>query len=278
MLLRNLSALSALLLTALASVTSAEGQSRDSSSETADTKSPGDYCNDGDVHQQMRCRMKLSVARNLCFFSDPDPNKCLARAMRSEEQAATPRSDVRRCMAEALAKNESSACSALIAAPDTRSHDKALAYAYRAYARVNQSGIIDPSGQAIGDVRQSLEIDPTIGIAHYVWGAMLSMPGTEQTYKAGIGHLDRAIALGLPSHELALAYSFRGNDHRMLGTIENDKAQDRLAIEDFGRELSLNPKDTETYFSRAQLEQEFGMKREARSDLETYRRLGGQDR
>lgn len=274
MLLRNLSAFCALLLTGFASATSAEGQPRDASSEVADIKSPGDYCNDGDVHQQMRCRMKLSVARNLCFFSDPDPNKCLARAMRAEEEEAAPRPDIQRCVTGSLQRNETAACSLVISASGASSHDKAVAYSYRAYAQLNQRAF-QGEDDAASDVKSALKIDPNVAMAHFVAGAILSMPGSEAAHHAGIVHLNRAIELGVPSRLLALAYSFRAIDHESLGAAAHDKAEYRLAVEDFGRELKLNPNAVDAYSSRAQLEQELGMTAEYRADLATYHRLHG---
>ena len=63
--------------------------------------------------------------------------------------------------------------------------------------------------------------------------------------------LDYNKTLDLSPKEICLVYSMRGNAKRNLGDFDG-------AIQDYSQILKINPKDSDTFFNRANVKKEIG--------------------
>ena len=131
-------------------------------------------------------------------------------------------------------------CTAVIESDGATSHDKALAYAFRAYARwfADHS---DSSGQERADLRQAVKLDPNIAEAYYVGGAIYE---AQYQYAVAARDFDRSVELNfsIPTF-LESAYYLRGVSHQILFTVTNDPSQCVVAIQSFKMAIALGDTD-----------------------------------
>lgn len=228
-------------------------------------------------------RKKCMLAVVLCTFSSAIQD-CVSKAM-SKEQALRWRGGlihpprkalgadfVTRCF-DAIPSRPDDAirlCTAAIKSENVKAHDRALAYAYRAFVLVMKDNY-DHNGRAIADCNKAMLFDGKVGAAFFVRGALYA---NKIKYRLAIEDFDKAIALGLPPKLASTAFYVRGLQHSIWAIANNkDKSQFELAIADFGEAIKIAPNVDDYYRERASAENFLGQKVAAQDDLAAADRI-----
>lgn len=197
-------------------------------------------------------------------------NRAVAQKRRSPRGSASEASPVRtdtvllrRCLDSSSADIDGALrrCTAAATAPNASRYDRAMAYAARAFARLNRTPH-DESGRAMADIDAAMRTDSNVGLAYMARGLL----GANGGYlKQAIDDLDRAITLGIPTDDLGVAYELRGMQHQLMGLLNKDKREFALAAADFGQAIRLEP-SAELYRQRSFAEKSLGQAEAARAD------------